>query len=54
MKKKNIILGVLAAGTAAAFTGAGAVFHNIIVRKKQEPTDIIVAPDADGEQLLVK
>lgn len=46
MKKKNIILGVLAAGTAAAFTGAGAVFHNIIVRKKQEPTDIIVAPDA--------
>lgn len=35
MKKKNIILGVLAAGTAAAFTGAGAVFHNIIVRKSR-------------------
>ena len=41
MKKKNIILGVLVAGTAAAFTGAGAVFHNIIVRKKQEPMPLL-------------
>ena len=33
MKQKNIILGVLAAGTAASFTGAGAFFHNITVRE---------------------
>ena len=34
MKKKNLAAGILLAGTAAALTGAGAVFHNIIVRKR--------------------
>ena len=45
MKKKNLVAGILLAGTAAALTGAGAVFHNIIVRKKPDPTDLIVSPD---------
>ena len=43
MKKKNLAAGILLAGTAAALTGAGAVFHNIIVRKKTDPTDLIVS-----------
>lgn len=33
-------------GDGGSFHRCGSRFHNIIVRKKQEPTDIIVAPDA--------
>ena len=51
MKKKNLAAGILLAGTTAALTGAGAVFHNIIVRKRPDPTDLIVSPDTvNGEE----
>ena len=51
MKKKNLAAGILLAGTAAALTGAGAVLHNIIVRKRPDPTDLIVSPDTvNGEE----
>ena len=51
MKKKNLAAGILLVGTAAALTGAGAVFHNIIVRKRPDPTDLIVSPDTvNGEE----
>ena len=51
MKKKNLAAGILLVGTAAVLTGAGAVFHNIIVRKRPDPTDLIVSPDTvNGEE----
>lgn len=64
MKKKNIILGVLAAGTAAAFTGAGSRFPQHHRAEKAGADGYHCGPGCgersgektalDGEQLLVK
>lgn len=51
MKKRKIIKDMLFTGSAAAAFGTGLLFHDIIARKKQEETDLIVRPDMiNGEE----
>lgn len=51
MKKSKVIRNILLVGAAATACGMGKLFHDIVVRKKQEETDLIARPDmVEGEK----